>query len=106
MPDRRRASPRVSLDVVVNCGRNAIAHTRDISEGGLCLIIDEPAEVGRMLHLCFTIPGQTGRIDGFGKVAWCRRALTQHYLAGVQFWDINEDERTAIMSYLNQRLAE
>lgn len=104
MSDNRRASPRVSLDVVVNCGQNAIAHSRDISEGGLCLIVEQPMESGKMLHLSLTLPGQSRRIDSFGKVAWSRKAMTQHHLVGVQFWEIKEADKSAILEYLRQKL--
>ena len=104
MPDNRRVFPRVSLDVVVNCGQSAIAHSRDISEGGLCLIVDRPMEEGKMLHLSFTLPGQTGKIDGFGKIVWSRKALTQHHLVGVQFWDVHDQDKKSILDYLSQQL--
>jgi c-di-GMP-binding flagellar brake protein YcgR len=103
--DSRRRAPRVPLDVTVNCGASAIAHTKDISAGGLCLIINEPIEAGKMIHLTFGLPGQTKTITGFAKVAWCRKASTQYYSAGLEFWDIDESAKQAILAYLNQHVS-
>lgn len=86
---------------MVNCGQNAIAHSRDIGAGGICLILEEPLETGKMVHLRFTLPGQQQEICGFGKVVWSKKALQQHYLVGIQFWAFEEDQKQAIETYLN-----
>lgn len=102
MSDNRRSSPRAPLDVTVNCGTQAIAHTKDISEGGLCLITSEPLDQGKMIHLAFGLPGQTGTVTAFAKVAWSRKASTQYYSAGLEFWQIDETAKRAILTYLNR----
>ena len=50
--DQRRA-PRVPIDVRVNYDFDAIAHTKDISEGGICLITEHPLTEGKMISLVF-----------------------------------------------------
>jgi hypothetical protein len=53
MHDSRRRHPRIDLSVVVNCDKTYTAQSKDISEGGMCLVADERMESGRMLDLRF-----------------------------------------------------
>ena len=96
----RRATPRVPLDVVVNCDAGIKAKAKDISEGGIRLEVDQSYPDGRMLKLSFSIGGQTPNIEVFGKVVWVRKSPIPPHQIGVQFWDLNPTGKAAIGRYL------
>ena len=95
-----RKFPRISLDVLVNYETNAIAHTKDMSEGGVCLITDKKMTVGKMLSLGFYLPNNV-EIKAIGKVCWCRPASENLMESGVEFWDIGFDQKEAIRKILS-----
>lgn len=98
--DQRRA-PRVSLDVQVNFASRAIAHSKDISEGGICLITETPMTVGKIYTLAFTLPGESRELQIFGKVAWVRPAGASHQENGITFWDVDPSVKKLVTTFLN-----
>ena len=103
MADKQKRSPRIPLDVKVNCDFDAIAHSKDISEGGICLITEQSLEEGKMLNLVFQLPDRTRPIESFGKVMWCKKAIEYLFENGVSFWDIKEKEHLEIKKYLENQ---
>lgn len=103
MVEENRRFPRTHLDVHVNYDFNAIAHSKDISEGGICLITDHPIEKGKMLNLVFQLPDRLLPIESIGKVMWCRNAIENLYEIGISFWDIKEQEQIEISKYLERQ---
>lgn len=97
--DQRRA-PRVPIDVRVNYDFDAIAHTKDISEGGICLITEHPLTEGKMISLVFQLPGRALPIESVGKVMWSRNATEHLNENGISFWDIKEKEHQEIKDFL------
>ena len=104
MPDDKRRSPRIPLDVRVNYDFDAIAHSKDISEGGICLITEQALEKGKMLNLVFQLPGRHKPIEAIGKVMWCRKSLEYLHEIGISFWQIKAKEHQEIKEYLEQSL--
>lgn len=100
MADNQRQLPRLPLDVRVNYDFNAFAHSKDISEGGICLITEEALEEGKMLNLVFHLPRRNRPIESIGKVVWIREATEHLYENGISFWEIVERERLEIKEYL------
>ena len=103
MTENQRRSPRVPLDVRVNYDFNAIAHSKDISEGGICLITEQPLVEGKMISLVFQLPGRAKPIESVGKVMWSRKATEHLHENGVSFWEINEKEHLEIKEYLEKK---
>ncbi|HUX49549.1 MAG TPA: PilZ domain-containing protein [Spirochaetia bacterium] len=102
MQHELRHAPRVSLDVEVNFAARAIAHTKDLSSGGLCLITEEPLKVGKILSLSFTLPGQSDRLNCFGKVQWSRPGGEGNHENGISFWDATPEVQKLVTGYLSQ----
>jgi len=88
----------------VNFAARAIAHAKDLSSGGLCLITEEPLIVGRILSLSFTLPGQTDRLTCFGKVQWSRAGAVGIHENGISFWDATPEVQKLVTDYLSQRV--
>lgn len=103
MSEDQRRAPRIPLDVSVNYDYSAIAHSKDISESGICLITEHVLDEGKMLHLGFSLPGRERPIECFGKVMWSRKATEHLYQSGVSFWDIKEKEQTEIKKILKHK---
>ncbi|MBT3275994.1 MAG: PilZ domain-containing protein [Spirochaetales bacterium] len=101
MAENQRCSPRIVLDVRVNYDFNAIAHSKDISEGGICLITEQSVEEQKMLNLVFQLPARFRPIESVGKVMWCRKAIEYLFEIGVSFWDIKDAEQLEIQEYLD-----
>ena len=104
MDDDKRRAPRVSLDVQVNYSARAIAHSKDISESGICLITEEAMTAGKIYTLVFTLPGEDQQLQIFGKVAWSRQAGASHHENGMCFWDVDPKIQKRVMSYLAREL--
>ncbi len=59
--------------------------TKNISEGGLCLLINEQLNKGTILRVEFALPGEeASHIEAVVKVMWQRRQGDK-FLTGVQF---------------------
>ncbi len=100
----KRKTPRVPLDVRVNFMFDAIAYSKDISEGGVCLITESALELNKLLNLSFTLPERKAVVQCFGKVMWSRRATEHLYENGISFWDIKDSDRAAIKDYVQSAI--
>ncbi|HUX12946.1 MAG TPA: PilZ domain-containing protein [Spirochaetia bacterium] len=104
MHEDQRRCPRISLDVVVNCSTRAIAHSKDISEGGICLITEEPMTLGKIFTLEFSLPGEPAKVQLFGKVAWTRPAGANHHENGITFWDVDPKNGMRVTKFLRNEI--
>ena len=101
MSEENRKYPRIPLDVRVNCDFNAIAHTKDISEGGICLITDVKLDEDNFIQLDFILPEQSEEIRAYGKVMWSRKATKNLFENGVNFWEIQDTDKVKIQDFFN-----
>lgn len=92
MSKDNRKAPRIPLDVEVNYSSSGIAHTRDISEGGIGLITENELEAGSYLNLVFTLPYRNHKVEAIGKVIHCRKASEHYYQSGLTFWQIEDTD--------------
>lgn len=116
MEDRRKF-PRVNTSKMMVNWRKVQAfdnlnETKDISAGGICLMVDGEGlvSVGDLLQLEFTLPlGKT--IYSKGKAVWLDKFTIigdapgeTCYEVGVEFLDINEKDREAIEQFVFSHL--
>ena len=104
MNAEKRTFPRIPLDVKINSDKYGFATTKDISEGGICLIADQLFEKGAMMRLNFLLPDGGSEIVALGKVRWSRKASEHLYENGVSFWHIEDEDRKKLNSFLCGRL--
>ena len=79
-PEERRRTPRTSLHLTVfvkfsakkTAGSVIRALTKDIGEGGTCLLTEEPIAVGTMLELEILLPDRPVPVVCAGEVMWAR----------------------------------
>jgi len=77
----------------------------NISSGGVYVEVDRPLELDLEMDLQFNIPGQTGRINAAGKVAWCMEMEGGHFGAGVKFTGVPEQDLERIYRYIQSLLS-
>lgn len=80
------------------------SQTKNISAGGLCLIVDEKLNPGTILELDFVLPDKKNTIKAKSRVAWIKPfkigSETEHYDCGVEFTQINPVDRKRIDQYV------
>lgn len=108
--DRRRY-PRLNtaVDVVYMIDtqhhKDEEAVSKNISAGGICLILYEYAAVDTMLSLEINLPGEAGTIKAVGKVRWVKKFMFDsderpRYDAGIEFAKIDETDQKKIAQYI------
>jgi len=69
----------------------------DLSGGGMRIKVDEPAELGDILHLF--LETQKDTIEIYGKIVRVTKNELNAYLCGINFLDLTEKERDKIIQY-------
>jgi PilZ domain len=105
MKEEKRCLPRLPLDVEVNCSGRAIARSKDISEGGLCLISDEELKMDVYITLLFHIPPNDELVNAYGKVMWYKKVSEHLFETGINFWDIDETDLEKIKTYFKDDIS-
>jgi c-di-GMP-binding flagellar brake protein YcgR len=109
---RRYARLNASVDVhwskIVDPGEKLAYNdniTKNISEGGICLLAYEKAEVGDILDLVFELPTQKV-IRSKAQVRWVKEfrmggeKAMQGYDIGLEFLDILNEDRKEIKNFI------
>ena len=100
MGEKERENPRITMDILVNYDLEAVAHTKDISTGGICLVTEDSFANGRMLNLVFLFTEHPEEITCFGKVVWSRHATAHLWESGVSFWEMSDEDRSKLRECL------
>lgn len=99
----KRNFPRLPLDVEVNYSGKGIARSKDVSEGGIRILTDEPMELSKICTLVFHIPTTGEKIQCFGKVVWTEQVSDHLHENGINFWDIDVASRQKISNYFKEQ---
>lgn len=110
MTEDRRAYVRLRerLDVVIRdrgTGRTHRASTRDLAGVGVCLITEEPIDVGTPLEVELKLLDYETPVKFLGQVVWSRWTETLRQgqepptEIGVRFMSIDEKDRALIIQY-------
>ena len=79
---RQEINTDIRYAVLVPSFKKGIA--KDISAGGLCVLIDEQLKRGDILRVEFYLPGEKDSIEAVAKVAW-QRDQSGKFLTGIEF---------------------
>ncbi len=80
---RKDVITKLSYRVVTPPGGEGL--TYNISEGGLCIVLDKEIPIGSILELRFELPGEkSGPIDTYARVIW-QKKTEKGFLTGVKF---------------------
>ena len=84
--------------------------SKDISSGGLCIIVIEKLEPGAVLNLRFSLPELNKIVNAKGKVIWVKelrigkKKAGDFYEAGIEFMEIDQEERERIKDYVSSKM--
>jgi c-di-GMP-binding flagellar brake protein YcgR len=82
------------------------SRVKNISTGGLCIMILEKVKIGTPLKLEISLPHEDKLIVAKGKVAWIEKLTiisTESYVSydcGVEFVDVNPQDRESINRHI------
>lgn len=82
------------------------AETKNISTGGICIILLNKVEIGDKLKLKFYLPGVNTPIMTVGRVVWTQEFTvgtidnSTAYDVGIEFIEISEDDRQKVNQYI------
>ncbi|MCX7927506.1 MAG: PilZ domain-containing protein [Candidatus Omnitrophica bacterium] len=83
-----------------------ILNTKNISQGGVCIISTEPYSLGELLNLKLHLPDVDEEITAIGKVVWIKPLESisgseiKRYELGLEFIGINDETFQRIQKYL------
>jgi len=111
----KRKFPRLRIDTNVEysiVGKESLQNvnsTKNISAGGICIIVYENIEIAAVLSLKIYLPANNIPIHTKGRVAWKSEFKIGSdskscYDVGIEFLDINEDDRRKIFQYVFKAL--
>lgn len=74
----------VKYDIIPMSSSAESGAVRNISEGGLCLLLDKELPKGTVMHVEFNLPPENDRIEAIVKVVWSQ-PIEGQWLIGVKF---------------------
>jgi c-di-GMP-binding flagellar brake protein YcgR len=83
---------------------------KNISAGGICLIVYEPLKQSGLLDLKIMLPGEKAVISAVGRVVWVREiplngaSKMKRYDAGIEFMEIRNVDMYKINRYVFEHL--
>lgn len=109
--EERRKFIRLNINVQVNYslldGKDVkrIATTRDIGAGGIRLFVDGQIKRGDVIKLEFLLPESPPQVFATGRIVWVKPFSiegdkTTRFDAGIEFLDINPQDRERINKYV------
>lgn len=110
--DERRQFVRLSIlaDVAYNkkdtSEKEKVSFTKNIGEGGICLITYEEVKVSDVLELKIALPEEKAPINILGKVVWVKKFSIgdtfqgERFDVGVEFINISAGDKQKIDKYV------
>jgi len=108
----RRRFPRLDTSVDIEYGifkkeslQEGKAVTKNISAGGICLIVYEKIEIGTILDIRSNLKDINYIIKARGKIVWSSNFTVMpgniaRYDLGIEFVEIKEDDRQKLSQYV------
>ena len=113
--EEQRAFPRLSLACEIEftistsdsteTSEKIKSKTKDISQGGICLITRSPLKEGDVLNLTIRLLGEEKPFKVKGRVVWTQVfeiGNQKGYDNGIEFTEIPEDNRAIIETFLRR----
>lgn len=98
---RFRLSVKVELNSADKRGEAHFLYTRDVSQGGLFLLCDDPPALGTLIQITLALPGVRPLLPVQGKVV--RQELHGEKGVGVEFIDMPDAFRLLLQETLQKR---
>lgn len=78
--------------------------TKDISAGGIRVVLKDELEKGSLVSLRLIMPGTGKDLTCFAQVAWVAAETAEGFETGFAFMDISNKEMTAIQGFIETEL--
>jgi hypothetical protein len=101
--ESRRTQPRFErrLDVEAIVGAATYrGTTRDLSLGGLCMVMAAPLTFGQRVRLRFWLPAAKDAVEVDGEVRWSEGAAPAEQTFGLRFFGLRAKDVWAVGKYL------
>ena len=111
----RRKSVRIDTSFIVRYTVNEKPNvklncrTKDVSSGGMGLLVSERLNEGTVLSLEFLLPDGQVLVKTAGKVVWSSGEFDERndlgkrvFHMGIEFMDISPDDRSKLVSYIDR----
>ncbi len=111
-PEEQRAFPRIDVEVTpielgTHEGPTFKGVAKNISSGGICVIIEPSLAMGANVFIGFSIPNQDLPVKCSGEVVWCGDYVavsSKMHVLGVKFNEISEEDRSRIDAFIDEHL--
>ncbi|MBN2534116.1 MAG: PilZ domain-containing protein [Spirochaetales bacterium] len=113
--ENMRGFPRLSLACEIEYSLNTsgtpenketmMSKTRDISQGGICLITFSPLQIGDILNLRIRLKGFHKPFKALGKVVWTQTfeiGGQEGYDNGIEFIEIPEAQKGELKEFMQK----
>ncbi len=78
--------------------------TKDISEGGVRIILDNFLALNTEVKLNLSLPEITRSISALGKISWSQNLpCSERYQFGVEFTQINSEDKKHLLEFLREK---
>jgi len=86
----------------LSSGKKKKTEVKDISQSGICFIVDEKLEVGSLIDVSLSLEHLDFCFVAKGVVRWVNEIIKNHrYEAGVKFLDLPETDVRRLINYMN-----
>ncbi|MBM4358165.1 MAG: protein kinase [Deltaproteobacteria bacterium] len=92
--------PYVTVAEVVHGGAVLVGKSEDISLGGMLVRSDVPVDAQTRVKVRFALPGSARPVDVGATVRWSRAARSGEFAIGLQFVDLQNECRKAILDFV------
>jgi len=103
MTSVRAKESRKHLRVDAKVTISYLGPTKNLSAGGMCVIMDAPLAIGSEPEVEFTLPGDPKPICCKGQVVWVDRARSRSKCeVGLVFLDISDEQRARVQDFVDR----
>jgi uncharacterized protein (TIGR02266 family) len=99
MTDLETTEFRKHLRVDARVTVSYLGPTKNLSAGGMCVIMDSPLAIGSEVELEFGLPGRGEPVRCSAQVVWSDKARSKCEV-GLVFLDISEEDRARVEDFV------
>ena len=78
--------------------------TKNMSAGGMCVMVDSPLAIGSEVQIEFALPGNGEPIRCDAQVVWADKSRSK-YEVGLVFLNISAEDKTRIEDFVTQHIS-
>lgn len=99
--NEKRGTERVELHLDLKNSSDQVIVLKNVSGQGLCVISNEPYDIGRYFSRRFILPNGSS-INILGKVVWQKMKKRNEYESGIKFISLGSTDREYLTQYISK----